>query len=355
MMMGEGVIFCCENCFTDEILKQQIKSSNVENSCNFCGADQVYVYQIVSDQDKQQLQDELRGIIDLYEPACVDGVSLTEALIKDWDFVGHDLQNRLEDLLHAFYPKPDSLMAALLFGNVKRKDFGELAILGGHSWSEFSEHVKRGNRYHIDYFQCKALDTFLSAVCVRVSPGESLYRARICYDGVEFTPSGMGAPPSERARAGRINPAGISELYLADSEDTALHEVRAGMFDIVTFVRFRPREELTVADLSAFSRISPFADAISTESVAVNHEVLCEMTAEMAKQMRSNDDPTEYVPTQFIAEYAKTVHGIDGVRYDSTLVKNGVNYCFFNPDKLNCSEVHTTSIQGLSYDYEKVK
>lgn len=75
----------------------------------------------------------------------------------------------------------------------------------------------------------------------------------------------------------------------------------------------------------------------------------------MAKQMRSNDDPTEYVPTQFIAEYAKTVHGIDGVRYDSTLVKNGVNYCFFNPDKLNCSEVHTTSIQGLSYDYEKVK
>ena len=139
-------------------------------------------------------------------------------------------------------------------------------------------------------------------LCVSVSPKESLYRARICHNGSGFAPKDMGAPPGLLARAGRINPAGISELYLADSEDTALHEVRAGMFDIVTFGRFQPQEQLTVADLSAFSRISPFADAISTESVAVNHEVLREMTAEMAKQMRSNDDPIEYVPTQFIAE-----------------------------------------------------
>lgn len=348
--MGEKLIFCCENCFTDEILKQQIISSDIKGCCSFCGAVQVYVYPIVP--DNQQLQDELRDIIDLYEPVTSGGRLLTEALIEDWDFVSCDLQSHLDDLLHALYPQPDSLMAELLSGKVKRKDFGELAILGGHSWSEFSEQVKRGNRYHIDYFQRKALDTFLSAVCVSVSPNESLYRARICYDGKEFTPEEMGAPPNSLARAGRINPAGISELYLADGEDTALHEVRAGMFDVVTFGSFHPQRQLTVADLSAFSRISPFADAISTESVAVNHEVLREMTAEMAKQMRSNDDPIEYVPTQFIAEYAKTVEGIDGVRYDSTLVKGGVNYCFFNPDQLRCFEVHTTSIQGLSYVYK---
>lgn len=123
------------------------------------------------------------------------------------------------------------------------------------------------------------------------------------------------------------------------------------MFDVVTFGSFHPQRQLTVADLSAFSRISPFADTISTESVAVNHEVLREMTAEMAKQMRSNDDPIEYVPTQFIAEYAKTVDGIDGVRYDSTLVQNGTNYCFFNSDELCCYEVHATSIRELSYVY----
>lgn len=350
MIMKEKTTYCCENCFTDKILKQQIKFHGVKGSCDFCGAIRVCAYPIVP--DKQQLQDELRGIIDLYEPAADKGVPLTEALIEDWDFVSHDLQSHLGELLHALYPQPDNLMAALLSGNVKRKDFGELAILGGHSWSEFSEHVKRGNRYHIDYFQRKALDTFLSAVCVSVSPKESLYRARICHNGSGFAPKDMGAPPGLLARAGRINPAGISELYLADSEDTALHEVRAGMFDIVTFGRFQPQEQLTVADLSAFSRISPFADAISTESVAVNHEVLREMTAEMAKQMRSNDDPIEYVPTQFIAEYAKTVDGIDGVRYDSTLVKGGVNYCFFNPNRLRCFEVRTTSIQGLSYVYK---
>ena len=351
--MGEEGLCCCENCFTDKILKQQIRSSGVRGCCDFCGAVQVYVYPIVP--DNQQLQDELRDIIDLYEPVASVGVLLSEALIEDWDFTSCDLQNHLGDLLHSFYPQPDNLMAELLSGNVKRKDFGELAILDGHSWSEFSEHIKRGNRYHVDYFQSKALDTFLSAVCVSVSPNESLYRARICYGGSGFVPEEMGAPPNSLARAGRINPAGISELYLADSRDTALHEVRAGMFDIVTFGSFHPRRQLTVADLSAFSRISPFADAISTESVAVNHEVLREMTAEMAKQMRSNDDPIEYVPTQFIAEYAKTVRGIDGVRYDSTLVQNGTNYCFFNPDEFRCYEVHTASIRELSYVYGNFK
>lgn len=168
--MKEKTTYCCENCFTDKILKQQIKFHGVKGSCDFCGAIRVCAYPIVP--DKQQLQDELRGIIDLYEPAADEGVPLTEALIEDWDFVSHDLQSHLGELLHALYPQPDNLMAALLSGNVKRKDFGELAILGGHSWSEFSEHVKRGNRYHIDYFQRKALDTFLSAVCIRISEGE---------------------------------------------------------------------------------------------------------------------------------------------------------------------------------------
>ena len=82
MIMKEKTTYCCENCFTDKILKQQIKFHGVKGSCDLLWCYSVARIQFVP--DKQQLQDELRGIIDLYEPAADDGVPLTEALIEDW-------------------------------------------------------------------------------------------------------------------------------------------------------------------------------------------------------------------------------------------------------------------------------
>ena len=46
------------------------------------------------------------------------------------------------------------------------------------------------------------------------------YRARVCLDEVGFPKLKMGAPPANLATAGRVNPEGISVLYLANSVRT---------------------------------------------------------------------------------------------------------------------------------------
>lgn len=46
-------------------------------------------------------------------------------------------------------------------------------------------------------------------------------------------------------------------------------------------------------------------------------------------------------------------HGVPKARTSPESKQNsGVNYCFFNPNRLRCFEVRTTSIQGLSYVYK---
>jgi len=55
--------------------------------------------------------------------------------------------------------------------------------------------------------------------------GTVFYRARIS-DKDGLTKSEMGAPPQQLATAGRVNPEGISHLYLGSDKTTTLNEIR---------------------------------------------------------------------------------------------------------------------------------
>jgi len=60
--------------------------------------------------------------------------------------------------------------------------------------------------------------------------GTVLYRARVHDDRTRterFNPSEVGAPPPNKAKAGRANRDGEPVLYLATNKSTALAEVRA--------------------------------------------------------------------------------------------------------------------------------
>ena len=55
----------------------------------------------------------------------------------------------------------------------------------------------------------------------------------------------MGSPPPGKRRSGRVNPEGISVLYLTTDEKTALNEVRATAFDYVSVGNFRLKKDIT--------------------------------------------------------------------------------------------------------------
>src|SRR5258706_9457584 len=103
-------------------------------------------------------------------------------------------------------------------------------------WNEFSQEIKHHRRFVTDSGAAKdgprvLLSRHLDKFTYTLLQGKNLFRARLGLPSagkMRPFPSGkeMGAPPDLKARGGRANPNGISYLYAADEEATAIAEVR---------------------------------------------------------------------------------------------------------------------------------
>lgn len=108
-------------------------------------------------------------------------------------------------------------------------------------WYLFCKYLTIENRYVLTPRWEKFIKAIVETSHKRVyilKEGTKLARARIgvkevqnqkydfLLDTVPLPPDEMGAPPSEEAKDGRINPDGISYLYLANNKETAIAEAR---------------------------------------------------------------------------------------------------------------------------------
>lgn len=188
---------------------------------------------------------------------------------------------------------------------------------------------------------------------LELDPGTELYRSRISNDGV-YSRCEMGAPPASRASEGRVNSKGIPCLYLADSIKTTLHEIRARDFDDVTVAIFTPIKKLNLVDFRQLDKLSPFATiGIGVDWFAVNIEILHEISRDIAKPMRRNDSVLDYLPSQYIADFAKSL-GYDGICFSSTLHLGGVNYAIFNENVFECKNVSLFQIEKLDFSFKRI-
>ena len=232
------------------------------------------------------------------------------------------------------------------------------SILKTFQWDNFSSNIKTINRYHNEHINKKLLYRFLKCAKKIYQKNCLFYRARICKDNLGFSAKDMGAPPSKIAKAGRVNPAGISVLYLSDSIDTTLYETRSGIFDYVTVATFKLLRDIEIVDLANLDNISPFfCNNVSTEidfkQFAINIGHLRKISQEIAKPLR-NDNILDYVPTQYISDFIKS-KGFDGIEYKSTLKKDGYNLAIFDEKQFECVETHIYEINTISYSYRKIK
>ena len=200
-------------------------------------------------------------------------------------------------------------------------------------------------------FNAYAFASFLSIISNTYPAGAEMYRARISSDKNGYSKSEMGAPPKGKRTAGRVNPDGISVLYLSSDKKTVLNEVRANAFDYISIGRFRAKRNITVANLSGVGKSSPFLYTSELEKFAVNREVFREIAAEIAKPLRRSDSPLEYLPTQYIAEFIKD-QNYDGVEFASTLRKGGHNIAVFDEDLFECMDVETVEVSEVLYGTE---
>lgn len=158
-----------------------------------------------------------------------------------------------------------------------------------------------------------------------VPAGQKIFRARLLDDTsleekVRLNPAGeLGAPPRDRARAGRMNVEFIPAFYGAFNEDTAVAEIRPGIGEIIGIGEFEVQQPLRVFDFTVFSRVR--GETLHQAIAHTRYEFIDQMEGEISKPILPYDKQREYIPTQIVAEYLGECFGCDAVIYRSSMVK----------------------------------
>lgn len=356
---------CCENCFKDLEIKSIIRNRKNSGTCDFCNSKNVFIYNLDSLNEDDVLKNAFENLIDVYS---------SQNNIPD-DFPREKL-DLLKNILHnqwnIFDISPDMIYRFLLnlfpdrykeepalFDNpvgisesIKDDYLQEYSLLGKYQWENFVDEIKSKNRFHTKILNTDILDKILQSSFKIYKKGEIFYRARVC-DKNGLNTESMFAPPPNKASAGRANASGISCLYLANSPDTTLHEIRAGIYDFITVGKFRLLEDIEIVNLANIDKISPFKD-LDSNLIAINLPHLKKIGQDIARPLRRYDSDLDYIPTQYICDYIKS-KGFAGIEYKSTMYSGGINFAIFNENLFECQSTKLYDITALSYHYSCIE
>ena len=228
----------------------------------------------------------------------------------------------------------------------------ENSIMGQYSWDDFRSYLRNENRFHSKYIRLEILAEVLKDTEVVIRKGTVFYRARkSSKEG--FGRKKMGAPPADIATAGCANSKGISCLYLCSKKQTTVKEIRANAFDYVTIANFKLKRDVRILDLSIISHNSPFYADTDKVKFLVNEKHLKKIQDDLAKPITSDDSELDYLPTQYISDFAKYL-GYDGVKYLSTFDKKAYNIALFDTHACACTYHRNYLIGNLDYKLKGV-
>lgn len=348
-------------CFLDNQLHSMIKREKKFGECDI----QKKNDSIYDTETDQYLEDYLEEIIDIFVVAKYIGaddsderVDYLKNILEGWKIFSaeaDDIQTIMQAICRTRYQdEPEIFEEKVTVRELfSKKEMERHCILKNCSWDKFCHIIKHENRFHSQQINFDELENLLANMLIDVPKGTlELYRSRICdknhYEN-GFAAEEMGAPPEDYASAGRTNSEGIQCLYLANDENTTFHEVRARMRDHLSVGKFRQKNNLKIVDFSLFDEIGPFSSPdFDMTWFAINIDIIRKIGDEVAKPMRRFDTSLDYIPTQYICDYIKHL-GYHGIKFKSTLVKNGINYAIFDQENFECIETKVVQINSMEY------
>ncbi|WIV99687.1 HEPN-associated N-terminal domain-containing protein [Kinneretia aquatilis] len=345
----------CPNCVEDEFLKALIQSCVSQRKCDYCG---------------RRTRDLSAAPVESIMPAVAAALNYfyaepTHAGVPydgGWVFEPTDTADALmgvpfdchddlfEDIANAFSNTAWISAADGHWASSHRNEEWSSA------WQSFSEIVKHRSRHFFMSSTAESKSTMrpspldvlelVSGMAARLElltsmpKATHLYRVRervgtsdwpICAEQV-------GAPPSHLANAGRMNPAGISYLYLSMTRGGALAEVLRGPPCRAAIATFELVDTLAVLDLTRL----PSLPSVFDEAKHRLREVvlfLDDFVEDICQPVQKDgQEHISYVPSQVVSEYFaqvfKTVEGkvLDGIVYPSAVAPGGVNLALFPRD-----------------------
>lgn len=220
------------------------------------------------------------------------------------------------------------------------------------SWGAFADHVKYKQRFFFPRAHAGTEDTpsasILDSVAHVVSEaglfktlpiGTELFRSRQHAPGnVPTVALDLGTPPAGSAvHSNRMSPAGIPMFYSAKDPSSARAETETTdpIKTEMTTGRFVTNCELNVLDLADIPSIPSLFDE-DKRHMRAGLRFIDGFAAELALPIvRNGQEHIEYVPTQMVSEYFRTIFklpggaNLDGLVYRSVKRVHGICVCLF--------------------------
>ena len=199
------------------------------------------------------------------------------------------------------------------------KVFSKKGQIRSNYLKEFIKEIQFQNRNPKDTKALEFLDEIETNPERQLLPGTELYRCRLINNmsdvGKEtgffgYGEKGSFVPPPEVTKDMRANYRYIPYLYCANHPYTALVEVRPRLGANVSVATIMVNEEIRLLDFTLKN--------IPKSMSKVKINFFADLSILFSKPVTSDDDILDYIPTQYIAEYAKYL-GYDGIAFRSSL------------------------------------
>lgn len=347
---------CCINCFNDSEVTGFIRSNSTAiGNCDFCASVAV---QLV---DAVELEELFQPIAGCFKTCATLGVPDTERL----------MHQKIQDTWKTFRNTDEAvnknLLAAIVSHIIPAGDpllntSVEIAILTApglagdvheQKWENFAEEIKFKNRFFLnETIDLPLLANLLEYLSKTYDPGKVFYRGRVS-ERVGIALALMGKPPADKTTSGRANPNGIPYLYLSADVETTVYESRSTYLDFLTVAQFRLRDRMKVVSLRGIGKISPVVFGDQLEKYLSHQKYLIRLERELSKPVRRYDKELDYLPSQYLCEYVKSL-GYDAIEYGSSLRDGGINLAVFNDGMLEPRSVEVYEITDFDLGYEPI-
>jgi hypothetical protein len=350
----------CARCFNDEYIEAFIESTLDSPKCDFCGRK----------SRVRNIAAPLDGVVDFmleavnreYERA-VDALGWESA---EGGYQGTYWDSRdLIEQIGLDLPNDDGQLLEILVDCLGDEPWCDRNPYSERederlvsSWERFSEFIKYERRYFFfqqeeeddlvaehEYLPAAGLLSFIGETVktmdlVRTLPiGSLVYRARQQKAGENLrTPYDFAPPPLDKAlRSNRMSPAGVVMFYGSDDPETAQIEIDDDPKLGIAVGTFRTMREAKVLDLTklprrfGFFEQQPDSSEINRYDLAFLHSFVTSVAAKVEPGSREHID---YVPTQVVTEWFRTVFhvgksSLDGIIYPSTQNPRGRSLVLF--------------------------
>lgn len=225
-------------------------------------------------------------------------------------------------------------------------------------WQQYCEHIKHGRRFLLGGWEYgldipdprEWIGRAIKHVRTELKPGRRVWRAVRQHWSKDIEDQcklermwNLGSPPTSHARAGRASPEGIPVFYGALDPTTAILELRPRRGELIWLSRWRVAYPTATADLTrAAELVDPWQDGDLKELID-DHRLLQLLSSELSVPVSGDDNPIDYVPTQYASEMVRAAGNRAMVYRSSQNPDKGRNIAVFPPDVLPYWERETRS------------